>query len=267
MDNIANLTYTLVATAPSPATSGTTLIVTSGAGSYFPTPPFDLLMWPANTIATRTNSEIARCTGVSTDTLTIVRGAYSTTAQSVAIGWSVGQTESANLYAQWGGAGTPDSATVALTASTQVVVPGTKVLLPTNDLKIGSTFAFSICMLKTAAGSATWTAKVCFGTAGTNSDGAIATWTSGTNSGVIDKAMLDIIVRVTALGSGTSATALCQAQYVNSLTSTTGFGDLPMIPGSTAGFNSIATTPYIHLDITMGSSAVVTAVGNAERLN
>ena len=41
MAALKNFSYSLVATAPSPATSGTSLVVTAGQGSYFPTTPFD----------------------------------------------------------------------------------------------------------------------------------------------------------------------------------------------------------------------------------
>lgn len=72
-----NFAYSTVATAPSPATSGTTLIVQAGAGASFPTPPFNAVVWPAGAQPLSTNSEIVRVTGISTDTLTIVRGATS----------------------------------------------------------------------------------------------------------------------------------------------------------------------------------------------
>jgi hypothetical protein len=86
MDAIVNLPYSLVATAPSPATSGTSLIVTAGQGVRFPVAPFDLLVWPAGAVPTPANAEIARCTLVSTDTLTIVRAQYGTVARSIQVG-------------------------------------------------------------------------------------------------------------------------------------------------------------------------------------
>lgn len=72
-DAHANFDYSLVATAPSPATSGTSLIVTTGTGALFPTPPFNLVVWPSGAQPISTNAEIVRVTGVSTDTFTIVR--------------------------------------------------------------------------------------------------------------------------------------------------------------------------------------------------
>jgi hypothetical protein len=160
--------------------------------------------------------------------------------------------------------GTPDSATTSCTASTQVVIPGTSIHFATSELVVGNIYRFKLALTK-SAGTATWTAKVCFGTAGDNTDGAIATWTSGTNTAGPDRAVLEILVRITVLGSGSSATAVCSAFYSNQLTDTTGLGSIALAPGSTAGFNSTATTPFIHVDITAGASTTMTASGYAER--
>ena len=43
-----NLAVSAVVTAPTPATSGTSLVVTAGDGARFPAPPFNVTMWPVN---------------------------------------------------------------------------------------------------------------------------------------------------------------------------------------------------------------------------
>ena len=96
MDALKNFAYSLVATAPSPATSGTSLIVTTGQGSYFPATPFDATIWPAGVQPSNTNAEIVRVTNVSTDTLTITRAQYGTTAQAITVGYQIAQTVDAN---------------------------------------------------------------------------------------------------------------------------------------------------------------------------
>ena len=100
MDSLKNFAYSLVATAPSPATSGTSLVVTAGQGSYFPTTPFDATIWPSGSQPTNTNAEIVRVTNVSTDTFTITRAQYGTTAQSITVGYQIAQTVDANLLNQ-----------------------------------------------------------------------------------------------------------------------------------------------------------------------
>lgn len=73
MDSHKNFAYSTVATAPSPATSGTSLVVAAGQGALFPTVPFNAVVWAAAANPLTTNAEIVRVTGISTDTLTIVR--------------------------------------------------------------------------------------------------------------------------------------------------------------------------------------------------
>jgi hypothetical protein len=73
-DSHANFAASTVATAPSPATTGTSLTVAAGQGALFSTPPFNAEVCPAGTAPSATNAEIVRVTGIATDTLTIVRG-------------------------------------------------------------------------------------------------------------------------------------------------------------------------------------------------
>lgn len=86
MDAHANFAYSTVATAPSPATSGTSLVVASGDGAKFPAVPFNATVWPAGSRPSSANAEIVRVTGISTDTLTITRTQESTSARSVLVG-------------------------------------------------------------------------------------------------------------------------------------------------------------------------------------
>ena len=78
-----NFAYSTVATAPSPATSGTSLVVATGDGAVFPTPPFNATVWitAANPLAA--NAEIVRVTGIAGDTLTIARAQEGSTARTI----------------------------------------------------------------------------------------------------------------------------------------------------------------------------------------
>jgi len=91
-----NLAYSTVATAPSPATSGTSVILASGEGARFPDPgtdgDFNVTIWPADVIPTPANAEIARCTARTTDTLTLTRAQEGTTARTVIIGDQIALT-------------------------------------------------------------------------------------------------------------------------------------------------------------------------------
>src|ERR1051326_2432269 len=63
-----NFATTTVATAPSPATSGTSLVVTGGTGSRFPATPFNATIGASGAACTPSTCEIVRVTNRSTDT-------------------------------------------------------------------------------------------------------------------------------------------------------------------------------------------------------
>lgn len=82
-----NFAYSTIATAPSPTTSGTSLVVQSGDGAKFPLIPFNAVVWPVGAKPTTANAEIIRVTGISTDTFsTIVRAQESSSARSIQVG-------------------------------------------------------------------------------------------------------------------------------------------------------------------------------------
>lgn len=89
-DDRKNFAYSTVATAPSPATSGTSLVVASGEGALFPSTPFNAVAWPAGTLPLASNAEVVRVTARSTDTLTITRAQEGSSAKSIAVGWQIG---------------------------------------------------------------------------------------------------------------------------------------------------------------------------------
>ena len=81
-----NLAVSAVVTAPTPATSGTTLTVTTGEGARFPAPPFNATVWPVNAMPTPLNGEVIRVTGRTTDSLTITRAQEGSTARAIGTG-------------------------------------------------------------------------------------------------------------------------------------------------------------------------------------
>lgn len=90
-----NFAYSTVATAPSPPDTGTSLIVTGGQGAVFPTPPFNVSIWPAGVQPLTTNAEIVTVTNISTDTLTITRLQESTSVRSILVGDQIAATVTA----------------------------------------------------------------------------------------------------------------------------------------------------------------------------
>ncbi len=94
-----NFAYSTVATAPSPATSGTSLVVAAADGTKFPAVPFNATIWPVSTQPTTANAEIVRVTVVSTDTFTITRAQESTAARTVVVGDQIAATITAKTFA------------------------------------------------------------------------------------------------------------------------------------------------------------------------
>lgn len=97
-DAHANLAITNVATAPSPSTTGTSLTVTTGAGSLFPATPFNCTIYPPSTIPTQSSAEIIRVTAVVGDVLTITRAQEGTTAKAIKAGWLIANTATAITF-------------------------------------------------------------------------------------------------------------------------------------------------------------------------
>ncbi len=78
-----NFAYSVIAVAPAPAASGTSLQVAPGDGAKFPAVPFNAVVWPTGVQPTTTNAEVIRVTNRSTDTLTITRAQESSVARSI----------------------------------------------------------------------------------------------------------------------------------------------------------------------------------------
>lgn len=92
----SNFAYSTVATAPSPASSGTSLVVASGEGSRFYVGK--AFIAPAGSTPTPANSEVVSITAISTDTLTITRAVESSSARTVGTGDLVYQGVSAGMW-------------------------------------------------------------------------------------------------------------------------------------------------------------------------
>ena len=95
-DPVKNFAYGTVLTAPSPATTGTSLVLNSGEGARFPDPAtegaYNITVWEDAVIPLSSNSEIVRVTAKSTDTLTITRTQESTSARTIVVGDQVALT-------------------------------------------------------------------------------------------------------------------------------------------------------------------------------
>ncbi len=99
-----NFAYSTIATAPSPAASGTSLVVAAGQGALFPVTPFNATIWPTGVQPTSSNAEIVRVTNISTDTFTITRTQEGTNARTVVVGDQIAATITAQTLTDVEGA-------------------------------------------------------------------------------------------------------------------------------------------------------------------
>ena len=155
----------------------------------------------------------------------------------------------------------------SLTASSDNILTGGVVAFSAGDIAVGFCVEWDVQLLKTGAGVTTWSMTARIGTTagGTTTDTAVATWTSGTNTAAIDQSHVRVVARCTSIAAGV-ATFACAAFAQNELTSATGLGLFASpIPGSTATV-TVATAQSIHLDVTPGASAVMTAATFVKRL-
>lgn len=84
-DSLANFAQTTIATAPAPATSGTSLTLATGTGNlYFPASgKYNVVTWPGGQSQTAANTEVLRVTARAGDALTVVRAQEGTTARNI----------------------------------------------------------------------------------------------------------------------------------------------------------------------------------------
>lgn len=87
-----NFAYSTIVTAPSPATTGTSLVIGAGQGGLFPEPTFNVTIWPAGEQPTSTNAEICRVIAVDSDTFTIDRQIEGTSARTIVAGDQIAAT-------------------------------------------------------------------------------------------------------------------------------------------------------------------------------
>lgn len=158
-DSHKNFAYSTVATAPSPATSGTSLVVAAAGGAKFPTPPFNASIWPIGVQPTSANAEIVRVTGISTDTLTITRAQEGSSARTVVIGDQIAATVTSKTF-------TDVETQVLRLTSRQGGTTGNATWqtagTSNTDISALSVFAQFGCLTSSAAGGSTITFPVSF---------------------------------------------------------------------------------------------------------
>jgi hypothetical protein len=143
-------------------------------------------------------------------------------------------------------------------ASTRTYVTGSAIQLPAaGALQIGSKFRWRFNMTKTAAGTATSTIDIAFGTAGTTADTAQVSFTKPAGTAAVDEAFCEVecIVRGPLSASGI---VVGEFSLIHNL-SATGHAQIPCVVVNTVSSAFDVTTPtFVGLCITTGASDAIT---------
>ena len=142
--------------------------------------------------------------------------------------------------------------------ASDTVLTGTVVTMATGGWQAGQQYHATFDMTKTATGTATPIISVRMGTAGTTSDGAVATITFAAGTGVADTGIFDVWVNFRTVGSGTSAvieavSRCCHLLAATGLTSTGASGTGIIVASTSSGFNSSACSK-LHLSFNGGTN-------------
>lgn len=87
--NMKDFATGIVVTPPSPADSGTTLVLQTGEGARMPATPFFATAHPPTQFPTLDNAEKIEVTDVTSDTITFTRAEGDTSAQDIEAGWRI----------------------------------------------------------------------------------------------------------------------------------------------------------------------------------
>lgn len=256
-----NFAYSTVATAPSPASSGTSLTVQSGDGALFPAVPFNATVWPTGALPLSSNAEIVRVTNRSTDTLTITRAQESSSARSIVIGDQIAATITAktltdvedrlNTVATSGSAQTVNWAT----APTWDITLSANCTFTLSSVTSGTPTTLTLILRQDATGSrtVTWPGSV--------------TWLSGSAPTLHTGAStLDVVQLVTVDGGtnwyGAQASPGTKG-YLGSATITSGFTTSSSTVVQVTGLTTTVTIPTGgHTKVTVWVDSIYNTTAN-----
>jgi hypothetical protein len=253
-----NAAISVIATAPSPASSGTSLVVTAGEGARFPLPPFNATVWPPGsqpTYAAGTaiggNFEIVRVTAVTTDTLTIVRTQENTAARVIAVGDQLAATITVKTLTD-----AEASYIIPITYTTRGAVTAATIVaqasFQANTLVVGKAYRFRMNGIH--GGVTTEQAQIYVGPAGTTSDPAMAgTASTGTNVSGTTSMFVEFEFRCTAVGTSGTLLLAGSLSYSNG----TNIVAVPM-SGTQPASLTVDTTVAQFFSVAMAAAGAVT---------
>ncbi len=147
-----------------------------------------------------------------------------------------------------------------IVAATPTYIAGSQLAIPTSGLKVGSKIKFVLDITKTAAGVASSTYAIVFGTAGTVADTARVSFTKIAGTAAIDTGRITIEAVVRSVSA--TGVVVGNFQLTHNLAAT-GHSTLPnaVLTTVSAGFDNTADTldpGFIGLVATTGAADAIT---------
>lgn len=142
------------------------------------------------------------------------------------------------------------------TAATRTYIAGSNFIVGSQKLQAGSLFRWRFNLTKTAAGIATSTFDIAFGTSGSTADTARVSFTKPAGTAVADEGWIEITCTIRSIGaSGVPVGEFIMSHNGN----TAGHATIPIVVVNTigAGFDTTTVT-NVGVCITSGSGDVVT---------
>lgn len=156
-----------------------------------------------------------------------------------------------------------------INAASSALLAGSLLAVPTDKLRLGTVFRWTISLSKTNAGTAANTFVVRLGTAGTIADPAILTFTLPVGTAVVDTGEIEITVTIRG---PLSAACIAQGLFrmVHNL-STTGLANVPavVLKVTSPAFNATTADLKASVSCTTAAATVLTfqqVIARAENL-
>lgn len=145
----------------------------------------------------------------------------------------------------------------SVAAATTAYIVGTAITFPAaRPIRAGSLFTWEFSITKTAAGTASSSFLVKFGTLGTTGDATILTFATGTATAAVDTAT--VIIRAQMRGPIGASSILEGNMSLSHNLAATGFSNLPTLSvnATSAGFNCTTDNIISGVTVTTGASSV-----------
>jgi hypothetical protein len=142
-------------------------------------------------------------------------------------------------------------------ATTRTYITGSQIAIPATGLQVGTILHWQFDMTKTAAGTATSTIDIAFGTAGTTADTAQVSFTKPAGTAAADEGWVTVECNIKTINASTGV-AIGEFTLIHNL-SATGHAQIPcVVVNTTSGsFNTVSPT-FAGLCITTGASDAIT---------